>query len=100
MQWMKTNCEKSKKSLTLRVPEGHRGFVNDESNSSSTAAAVALMMMMVTMMMITPGLLRDSFHTHTSDLFYHLPSHSKYRRVGFRLKLHLEIKPHSSLSFA
>lgn len=59
-------------------------------------------MMMVTMMTITRGLLRDSFHIHTSDLFLSsaLPLKVQARRVGSRLKFHLEIKPHSSLSFA
>lgn len=79
-----------------------RSFVKKERNSSSTAAA--LLMMMVTMMTITWGLLRDSFHAHTSDLFLSsalpLKVQPHMRRVGSRLKLHLEIKPHSSLSFA
>lgn len=79
-------------------------FVKDESNSWCTATA-ALLMMMVTKMAITWGFLRDSSHTHTPVISFlssalPLAAQAHTRRVGSRLKLHIEIKPHSSLSFA
>ena len=60
---------------------------------------------MVTRMAITRGLLRDSSHTHIPVISFlssalPLAAQAHTRRVGSHLKLHIEIKPHSSLSFA